>query len=67
MRQYTPDPGNMFNYCNLAGFLTCFTSNAFPSYADSGLWFGLRLLLKLTVAGTVPDLHRIPFYTINEY
>lgn len=48
-----------FRYVLLAGLLTCFSFRAFPSF-DSGL-VKRKPLAKLTAAGTVPDLHRIPF------
>lgn len=45
MRQYIPDPGNILIYNNLAGFLTCSTSNAFPfSRINSGLKVGFEAI-----------------------
>lgn len=51
----------------MAGLLTCVLASTFPSHSkDSGFEEMLNVLplqglTKLTVAGTVPDLHRIPF------
>jgi hypothetical protein len=42
-----------------AGFLTCSLLNAFPSL---GQWpVCLKVFVELTAAGTVADLHGIPF------
>ena len=49
----------------------CVTNGRFPDFAprnapsrliDSGLL--ALLIMGLTVAGTAPDLHRIPFYAV---
>lgn len=54
---------------NLAGLLTCCMLFHLPiQMSDSGIaennipkWGAKQVWHKLTVAGTVPDLHRIPF------
>ncbi len=48
----------------MAGLLTYFILGAFPSYlfVDSGRGYCPKTLLKLTAAGSVQDLHLIPFY-----
>lgn len=51
MRQFIPDPGNMFIYNNLAGFLTCFTSNAFPFLINSGLKIGFEAINETYSSG----------------
>jgi len=45
----------------MAGLLTCFPRNVFPSFQT--VTVVLRAFMKLTAAGTVQDLHLIPFYT----
>jgi len=45
--------------CVQAGILTCFTNSAFPAVMASGYF--ATALKKLTAAGTVLDLHQIPF------
>ena len=56
-------PGR-YNIENLAGFLTCPESDLPVLVSDSGVRM-LSIGMGLTVAGTVPDFHRIPFYTIT--
>lgn len=41
-----------------------FKKATFPSETDSGIGETFSFQLDITVAGTVPDLHRIPFYTV---
>jgi len=48
----------------LAGFLTCPESDLPVLMPDSGVRM-LSFGMGFTVAGTVPDFHRIPFYTIT--
>jgi hypothetical protein len=48
----------------LAGFLTYSVLSAFPLHVNSGKVV-LKTLVELTVAGTVPDSDRIPFYATN--
>lgn len=59
---YVPDPGNTILFNELGRFPD-FTSRETPSrFYNSGKKCFLFFLMKHTVAGTVPDFNRIPFY-----
>lgn len=48
--------------CFLAGLLTYSLAFTFPSRSQSGQWLNkIQDWYELTAAGTVSDLHRIPF------
>lgn len=70
MRMHTKTfiPKVIPRFLNLAGLLTCVLRATFPSFLrkDSGNEeqtdiVSLQESTELTVAGTVPELHRIPF------
>lgn len=59
---YSPDPGRITNKILLAGFLTYPKSDLPILPSDSGVSM-LFFHTGFTVAGTVSESHRIPFYT----